>query len=64
MEDAATATTRLRMTARWISQSVYQRIVRYRRNAEHVHSHGWGLAEYLMQDRRRGYKFKDWIARD
>jgi hypothetical protein len=64
MEDAATATTRLRMTARWISQSAYQRVQRYRRNAENVHGHGWGLAENLMQDLRCGDKLKDRIARD
>jgi len=34
-----------------------------RRKAENVHR-GFVESEYLMQDRRCRYKFKDWIARD
>jgi hypothetical protein len=43
-------------------KSAYQRIVR--RKAENVHRGCLVEPEYLMQDRRCGYKFKDRIARN
>jgi hypothetical protein len=45
-------------------KSAYQRVVRYWRNAEHVHCHSWGLAEYLVQYLRGRNDLKDRIARD